>query len=337
MNDVAAIDRLHTPVLLSEVVQYLRCPLEGAEFPLVVDGTIGGGGHSEAILEMNSKVFLIGLDRDQEAVNRSARRLVRFKNRILLKEGNYADLPSILQSVWPEIISKRPGMSSEQIALDGILLDLGLSSFQLADPDRGFSFRHSASLDMRYSKKQSLTAEQVLNNYSEQELTMTLRQGGVRKGALNLSREIIRQRPLQTTADLTAICERVYRGQGAKMGAHPATVVYQAVRIVVNDELGSLKRFLDTATALLAPKGRLAIISFQSLEDEVVTRTMRFWAVGQALPPKLPVGEKQGKVGKLLTKHAIVPGAKEIADNPRARSARLRVFERTANSAEVIQ
>jgi len=294
----------HLPVLLSEVLQFLQCQ----PGRIYVDGTVGSGGHARAILERSwPSGKLIGLDWDEEAIGRAKESLADFGRRVELREENFKNLRSVLDSL-------------SITAVDGILLDLGVSTEQLEDQKRGFSFRLDGPLDMRMSRKTKTTAQELLQRLSVAKMREFLRQYGEERWAQRITKAIARRRqisPIRTSQDLVQVIERSvppYRGR-----IHPATRTFQALRIAVNDELHNLKIFLDQCSDLLVPGGRLCIISFHSLEDRIVKDHFSKWAKGQrGTPPSFGI----------LTPKPVVPSREEIFSNPRARSAKLRVAEK---------
>lgn len=296
-------ERGHLPVLVEEVLQYLDCRPER----IYVDGTVGSGGHSWKILERSSPTGkLIGLDWDEEAVERARKNLSLFEGRVVLRRGNFKDLKSVLKSL------SIPGV-------DGILLDLGVSTEQLESRERGFSFRWDGPLDMRMSQETEINAQDFVKNLPPSDLETLLREYGEERWARRIARNIVRRRqraPIRTTGELVeAIEESVPRSRGR---IHPATRTFQALRISVNEELNNLRAFLDVAPDLLRPKGRLCIISYHSLEDRIVKNLFRHWTRGEKREEK-PFG--------LLTPKPVVPAAEEVSRNPRARSAKLRAVE----------
>lgn len=250
-------------------------------------------------------------------------------------QGGYQQIREAISSMPGELTARlqQPGVSTFP-QFQGLLLDLGISSDQLDDPERGFSFRYSSPLDMRMSQSDGPTAADILNTASEHELRLIFLRGGVKRPLhAILSKEIVRRRPFSTTdqlADLCAELERRPRKREAGPARNPATLPFQALRIEVNQELAKLQSFLDLAPTYLAPGGRLAVISFHSSEDKVVTQTMRRWSRRELSP--FP-SDDRAPFGTLLTKQAVVPSEEEIQANPRARSARLRVFERSPNQS----
>jgi 16S rRNA (cytosine1402-N4)-methyltransferase len=302
----------HEPVLLEEVVGLLR-PLSGGRY---VDGTVGDGGHAEAILEHSSPAGrLLGMDRDPAAVERARRRLARFGSRAELRQGDYRELP-VLLGEWA------PG------GCDGTLLDLGLSSAQLQDPARGFSFQNDGPLDMRFDPSSGPTAAELLARWSEPELERILREYGEEPRARAIARAIVRERelrPIRTTAELASLVARASRYRHGR--THPATRTFQALRIAVNRELEGLGRALTELAQSLKPGGRLVVISFHSLEDRAIKHCFRALAAPCRCDPTQPC-RCGGPLGGILTKKPLVPSAAEQARNRRARSAKLRAFER---------
>jgi 16S rRNA (cytosine1402-N4)-methyltransferase len=304
----------HVPVLVQELIRSLR-PEPGKRY---LDGTLGGGGHSEAILiESSPDGLVLGFDRDDQAMAAAEERLGRFGPRFVARRGTFADAKPVLEEIgWGTV--------------DGVVLDLGISSHQLDSPARGFSFRTAARLDMRMDRRQSLDAQEIVNAFPAAELEGIFRNYGDEPAARRIAHAIVaerRQRSIQTTVELVKIIERV-KGGGRRQH-HPATQVFQALRIAVNQELQHLERFLESGFEILAPAGRMAIISFHSLEDRMVKNAFRKWSRACLCPPRVlrcRCGWSQ-KV-KLITKKPIVPSDDEIRANPRARSAKLRVVER---------
>jgi 16S rRNA (cytosine1402-N4)-methyltransferase len=334
----------HEPVLLAEVLGWLRAG-DGGVF---VDCTTGLGGHSEAILESSRQAEVIGLDRDQDSLELASERLKKFGKRFSAIHANFKELKPVLD-----------GMGINQVA--GILADLGISSYQLQAGDRGFSFQAEAPLDMRMDRTQEVTAADLVNTLPEAELADLVFKKGDERGARRIARAIVserRRQPVTTTTQLAQIVVRALNVPG-RWRIHPATRTFQALRIAVNGELEGLSEFVLVAAGYLRPSGRLAIISFHSLEDAVVKRAFRL-ASGQCqCEPRRPgrsgsllqsgmeeaaggsaqSGSKDGTVVcyrcrarnlvRVLTKKPIQPGDAEIRRNPRARSARLRVCERS--------
>lgn len=308
----------HYPVLLTEVIQ----AFEPVSLHIVVDGTLGAGGHAEALLKAHPEIqTYIGIDQDPQALALAAQRLKPWSSKTIFKHGNFAQFDDILR----EISLFKP---------NGILVDLGVSSMQLNQPLRGFSFMHEGPLDMRMNPTLSLTAAEIVNTWSEQELGRIFRDYGEEKQWRAAARAIIKARQLSafiTTSDLKAILTPVL-ARYAKKGINPLTLVFQALRICVNQELEVLETFLPKALDLLVPGGRLAVISFHSLEDRIVKTHMRLAAsdkwetsgIGGLFRDKEPTV-------KLITKKPIEASEEEIQQNPRSRSAKLRVVEKLEN------
>ena len=301
----------HTPVMVEEALDALAVQPGG----LYVDGTLGGGGHAEAVLEVASPGgLLLGIDADPSALAVARARLARFGDALLLMEGNFRDLASICRA---------HGFAP----VHGVLLDLGLSSLQLSDEARGFSFQTEAPLDMRFGPQQSLTAADIVNTYSEQELAALLWRFGQERHSRAIARRIVRERPLGTTLELARVVQKAVGG--GRLRIHPATRTFQALRIVVNAELENLTLALDQARDLLGHGGRLVVISYHSLEDTIVKDFLRREARDCVCPPDTPVcicGHKATL--RPVTRGALRPHPAEVAVNPRSRSARLRAAER---------
>jgi 16S rRNA (cytosine1402-N4)-methyltransferase len=303
----------HISVLLEEAVDGLA-PLAGRRF---VDGTAGGGGHAARVLSMNPQAEVLAIDRDPEAVARVTRRLAEFGSRAHVRLGRFAEWRDLAAELgWTEV--------------DGILLDLGFSSYQMDEAERGFSFSRSGPLDMRMDPGSGVSAAELLNTSAPQELVRIFREFGEEPEASRIVTEIVKARPLFTTGELGEVVSAAVSARRRRERIHPATLVFQALRIVVNDELGELDRFLEQLPEGLAPGGRVAIISFHSLEDQRVKRRFKELAVGCICPPKLPICSC-GHAAQMrpIKNKAIRPSEAETALNPRARSARLRVAART--------
>jgi 16S rRNA (cytosine1402-N4)-methyltransferase len=305
----------HTPVLLQEVVEQLQ-PRRGG---LYVDGTVGGGGHAAALLRASGPDGrLIGLDWDDEAISQARERLGEFEGRVQLVRANFAELERVL-------------MNLDVPAVDGVLFDLGVSARQFDEPMRGFSFVRPGPLDMRMDRQSPTTAREIILTASELELTRIFLEYGEERRARAIARAVIRERErggqFTTTTDLAQLVERVLGPKRGKI--HPATRVFQALRIAVNRELESLPAGLVAAVRALRSGGRLAVISFHSLEDRIVKMFFREQSTGCVCPAGLPVcGCGRREVLRVVTRRPIVPSAEEIAINPRARSAKLRVAEK---------
>lgn len=307
MNDVA---QTHIPVLLDSVLGGLNLR-PGAH---VIDGTLGLGGHAEAILTAAPDVHLLGFDRDPHALDLARARLARFGDRVIVHHGSYARMGEV---------ATRLGFES----VDAILLDLGLSSLQLDDPARGFAFRHEAPLDMRFDPTGGPTAADLLNTLDERALADLIFRYGEDRYARRIARAVVAARPILTTTALAEIVARAVPGGREKI--HPATRTFQALRIAVNDELAQLQETLPDAVNLLRSGGRLAVISFHSLEDRIVKQFMKRESTGCLCPPRQPVCTC-GHIATLkqVTRKPIEPDEAEIAANPRARSAKLRIAEK---------
>ena len=304
---------VHNPVLVSEVVAALR-PQSGNRY---ADGTLGGGGHAEALLRTSSPTgWLYGCDRDGAAVENCQRRLEPFAGRFEIRQGNYAEMDQWI-----------PRQSCQ-----GVLLDLGVSSPQLDRPERGFSFLQDGPLDMRMDQRQSLTAAQLVNEESEENLARMFFTLGEEPQARRIARAIVQERRharLETTGQLARLIERLQPRHGRKR--HPATRVFQAVRMAVNDELKSLQSGLAAAWTVLALGGRLAVITFHSMEDKMVKAFGRERARNYTYPGTVDVPELRVECAPTLRwvqRKAIHAGPAELAENPRARSAQLRVMEK---------
>ncbi len=306
-------DYVHKPVLLTEALEALH-PKPGGRF---VDGTIGGGGHAAAILARSSpNGWLFGCDRDGAAVEAARACLAPFAGRFELQRGNFAELAH-----WVPAAS-----------CDAVLLDLGVSSPQLDTPGRGFSFQQDGPLDMRMDQRQELTAAELVNTASQEELARMFWDFGDEPAARRLAGAIVRARataPLSTTRQLADLVEAVAPRRGRKI--HPATRIFQALRVAVNDELGSLTAGLDAALAVLRPGGRLVVITFQSLEDRIVktfgrARARDYTFTGGVDVPELR--EPRAPDLKSVTRKPVSPSPAEQAENPRSRSARMRVMEK---------
>jgi 16S rRNA (cytosine1402-N4)-methyltransferase len=319
---VSAAD-FHRPVLLAQCLELL----DAAPGRLLVDATLGDGGHAEAILERTAPDGrLIALDRDPDALAIAAARLGRFGARVQLEHASFRDLGRVLAKLAVG-------------SVDGVLFDLGVSSRQLDTPARGFRFADASAaetpLDMRMDPSAGETAAELLARASEAELEGWFREYGELPGARRLARTLVRcrkEKPLRTTADLLAALREARVGGGRRH--HPATLVFQALRIVVNDELGALAEGLEAAIRALAPGGRLCVIAYHSLEDRLVKRTLEQEERGCVCPPRQPVCScgRRPRVRR-LTRRAVRPTDDELRTNPRARSARLRAAARLAEAA----
>lgn len=311
------MDFVHVPVLLNECIENLALKAAGT----YVDGTLGGGGHSAEIAAgLGAEGLLIGIDRDADAIEAAAARLGSAECRLMLKQGNYADIREILSEAGIDRI-------------DGALLDLGVSSFQLDSPDRGFSYMREAPLDMRMDRSSELSAFDVVNGYPRERLAALIRGYGEERWASRIAAFIDEARqkaPLGTTTELVEVIKKAIPAGARREGPHPAKRTFQAIRIEVNDELTCLREALEDFIGVLAPGGRLCVISFHSLEDRIVKESFakhsRVPCGPRGLPP--PAGARDAVDVKRITVKPIAPTEAEKAVNPRARSARLRVIEK---------
>lgn len=306
----------HRPVLLDECIRALNLRPDG----LYLDGTLGRAGHSEEIVRQLTTGRLICVDRDQAALDAARERLAPWLDRVELVHSNFDRVDEILDKL------SLPGV-------DGMLFDLGVSSPQLDDGSRGFSYRTDAPLDMRMDRDESfLTAAEVVNGWSQEELRRIISQYGEERYAASVAGAIVRRRadrPIATTLELAEIIKSAMPAKALREKQHPAKRTFQAIRIAVNDELASVERMLRRAVPRLNRGGRLAIITFHSLEDRIVKTALAGYAKGCTCPPDFPVCVcgKTPEV-RLVNKKPIVPGEREIEENPRARSAKLRVAEK---------
>ena len=310
-----SMELTHNPVLLDECIEGLNIRPGG----IYLDGTLGRAGHSREIAARLDTGRLICVDRDQAALDAAGDRLSRWMDRVTLVHGNFADLDGILDKL---------GLK----AVDGMLFDLGVSSPQLDDASRGFSYMADAPLDMRMDKRDTLTARTVVNGWPQEELRRIFYQYGEERYAPAIAAAIVRvrdQRPIETTLELVEVIKSAMPGQALREKQHPAKRTFQAIRIAVNDELSAVDRMVNAAVPRLNPGGRLCVISFHSLEDRIVKNALAAFAKGCTCPPDFPVCVcgKRPQV-KLVTRKPIVSGPGELAENPRARSAKLRVAEK---------
>ena len=306
----------HKSVLLKETIESLMIRPDG----IYVDGTLGGGGHAfEVCRRLGEGGRLVGIDQDADAVYAASERLAGFGERVTIVRNNYENIAEVLASLGIE-------------KADGIYLDLGVSSYQLDTAERGFTYREDAPLDMRMDQRGSLTAADIVNTYSESELYRIIRDYGEEKFARNIARHIVKNRqekPYETTGELTGTILAAIPAKARATGGHPAKRTFQAIRIELNHEPDVLNRSIDTMIGLLKPGGRLCIITFHSLEDRIVKNRFRENENPCICPPEFPVcvcGRKSR--GTVVTKKPIVPTDKEIEENKRAKSSKLRVFER---------
>ncbi len=301
----------HVPVLVQEVIRYLAPPRDG----LVVDCTLGAGGHAAALLEAVPGLRLVGIDRDPQALGIAAERLRDYGDRVRILAGEFSEIGSLLRAA-------RVGK------VDGILADLGVSSMQLDNAERGFSFRREGPLDMRMGPGQ-LTARDIVNRYSEAELQRIFREHGEERRARRIARAVVESRqakPIETTGELRRLIHRT-TAASRRQRIDPATRVFQALRIEVNQELEGLSRLLDQVVELLASDGRLVVISYHSLEDRMVKHRLRDLARGE-IDEATGRRRSESRLIELLTRKPVRPAPAEIAANPRARSARLRAARR---------
>ena len=304
----------HTSVLLHETIENLDIKPEG----IYLDGTLGGGGHaSEVAASLTGEGRLIGIDQDEDAIAAAGKRLLLYQDRVTLIRDNYVHAVEALSQI---------GVSQ----VDGIVLDLGVSSYQLDNAERGFSYKYDAPLDMRMDQRQSLSAREILNEYSESALYRVIRDYGEEQFAKNIAKHIVaarKDKPLETTGELNEIIKAAIPAKMRAGGGHPSKRTFQAIRIECNQELEVLKSSLDALIGLLAPGGRLCVITFHSLEDRIVKSAFRQNENPCTCPPDFPVCVcGQVSRGKVVTRKPILPSEQEMAENKRAKSAKLRVF-----------
>jgi len=306
----------HTSVLFHECMEGLDIKEDG----IYVDGTLGGGGHSSGICErLGSEGLLIGIDRDDDALNAAKERLKDYPCKKIFVQSNYSDIKDVLEELGIDEI-------------DGALLDLGVSSFQLDNPERGFSYMNDAPLDMRMSQKDSFTAYDVVNTYDAKELKEIISKYGEERWAARIAEFIVKgrkEKPIETTFELVDLIKAAIPAAARRDGPHPAKRTFQSIRIEVNDELGQLEKAVDAFCDVLAPGGRLCIITFHSLEDRIVKDIIQKRVNPCTCPKEFPVCVC-GKVAdmKKISKKPIDPSKEEVESNPRARSAKLRVAEK---------
>ena len=308
------MSKQHESVLEREVIQSLNLGKEG----LVVDGTLGDGGHAELILKNTIGVRELGVDRDIKAIERAEKRLASFRDRITLVHGNFSDIKAILKE-------------ANEVNVDGLFLDLGVSSPQLDSPERGFSFMRNGPLDMRMDSSQKITAADLLIELSDEKLVSVIKEYGEERFSKRIVRAIRkeqRQGAIKTTLQLSNIILKVVHAS-KKTKIHPATRTFQALRIAVNDELEHIKKTLKNSVDILQESARIIVISFHSLEDRIVKNFFKSEEKGCICPPKIPIcscGHKQRL--KIVTRKPITPSVEEMQNNSRASSAKLRVAER---------
>ncbi|GFI01839.1 MAG: 16S rRNA (cytosine(1402)-N(4))-methyltransferase RsmH [Lachnospiraceae bacterium] len=308
----------HTSVLLEETIEGLNIKPEG----IYVDGTLGGGGHAwEIARRLEKGGRLIGIDQDEAAILAADERLSEFGDIVSIVRSNYRNTKEVLFSM---------GITE----IDGMMLDLGVSSYQLDTQERGFSYRFDTPLDMRMDMRQSLTAREIVNHYEEMELFRVIRDYGEEKFAKNIAKHIVMERqkkPIETTGELNEIIKASIPAKMRAEGGHPSKRTFQAIRIECNQELEVLKESLDELIDLLSPRGRLCIITFHSLEDRIVKSAFRQAANPCICPPSFPVCVcgKESR-GKVITGKPILPGKEEQEENSRSKSAKLRIFEKAS-------
>ena len=308
---------VHKSVLLKETIGGLKIEPDG----IYVDGTLGGGGHaSEVARRLSDKGSIIGIDQDAAAIEAAGIRLKNFGEKVTIVRSNYCDMKSQLGKLGIDKV-------------DGIVLDLGVSSYQLDTAERGFSYREDAPLDMRMDRRQKMTARDIVNDYEERELYRVIRDYGEDKFAKNIAKHIVAARqkaPIETTGQLTEIIRASIPMKFQKKSGHPAKRTFQAIRIELNQELEVLKNSLDAMIDLLNPGGRLCIITFHSLEDRIVKSAFRKNENPCTCPSDFPVCVC-GKIskGSIITRKPILPSKEEMEENSRAKSAKLRIFERS--------
>ena len=307
----------HIPIMLNQVLDGLQIKPEG----VYVDGTLGGAGHSyEIVKKLSGGGRLVGIDQDGDAIYSAGARLQKYKDRVDIVKSNYVNMPAVLDNLGIEKV-------------DGILLDLGVSSYQFDNAERGFSYRYDAPLDMRMDRDSDYTAEDIVNDYSEEDLRRIIKEYGEEKFAGRIAAEIVRSRGnkrIKTTFDLNDIITEAIPAAARRHGGHPAKKTYQAIRIELNRELTVLSDSIENMIDRLKPEGRLCIITFHSLEDRIVKNAFKTAENPCICPPEFPVcvcGRKSK--GRVITKKPIEADENEREENPRSTSAKLRIFERT--------
>ena len=307
------MDFHHIPVLFNETIEMLDCK----PGDIIVDGTLGGGGHAQAILErILPGGTLIGIDRDPDALEAASRRLDKYQDSLITVHDNFANLESILDKLGIEVI-------------DGMIMDLGVSSYQLDKGSRGFSYQSDAPLDMRMDPTQELSAHDVVNKYDERRLARIISQYGEEKWAARIAKFIVNNRPINTTEELAQVIKAAIPAKARRRRPHPAKRTFQAIRIEVNKELEILEGAIESAVSKLRPGARLCIITFHSLEDRIVKNTFRKLQNPCSCPPNAPIcicGNQP--LVKVITRKPIIPSEQEISQNPRSRSAKLRACQK---------
>ena len=310
----------HEPVLAGTVVDFLLPALECGG--VVVDATFGRGGHARALLQAAPEAELVGIDRDPQALDEGLANVAAYEDRVRLVRDGFENIASVLE---------RLGIA----AIRGVLFDLGVSSPQLDEAPRGFSFRNDGPLDMRMDPSQELSAATVVNDYPERELARVIRTFGEERFAARVARAIVHNRPVERTGELAELVKQAIPAATRRTGGHPARRTFQAIRIEVNRELEALERALPDALDALETGGRVAIISYHSLEDRIVKRTFTEAANGCTCPPDFPVCVCGAEAAiRILTRRPVRPPAEEAESNPRAGSARLRVAERLSTATQ---
>ena len=306
----------HVSVLKNECIEGLQIKSSGT----YVDGTFGGGGHAmEIISRLNGNGRFVGIDQDQDAVENGRAKLEPYKEKAQLVRDNFSNIISIMKDL-------------HIVAVDGILLDIGVSSYQLDTGERGFSYMHDAELDMRMDQRNPMTAKRMIAEYSEKELADIIKDYGEERWAARIAQFIVAERkikPIETTGELVEVIKKAVPKGARKDGPHPAKRTFQALRIAVNNELGILEQAIEDMAGLLAPGGRLCIITFHSLEDRIVKQTFHRLEHPCTCPPEFPVcvcGKKP--TIRVITRKPILPSEEELEFNPRARSAKLRILEK---------
>ena len=306
----------HVSVLKNECIEGLQIKSSGT----YVDGTFGGGGHAmEVISRLNGNGRFIGIDQDQDAVENGRAKLEPYKEKAQLVRDNFSNIISIMKDL-------------HIVAVDGILLDIGVSSYQLDTGERGFSYMHDAELDMRMDQRNPMTAKRMIAEYSEKELANIIKDYGEERWATRIAQFIVAERkikPIETTGELVEVIKKAVPKGARKDGPHPAKRTFQALRIAVNNELGILEQAIEDMAGLLAPGGRLCIITFHSLEDRIVKQTFHRLEHPCTCPPEFPVCVcgKEPTI-RVITRIPILPSEEELEFNPRARSAKLRILEK---------
>jgi len=310
------MDFKHYSVLLNETIDNLNIKPDG----IYVDGTLGGAGHSSHIAaKLSDGGRLFGIDQDEDAIKAASERLKPYEDKVTIIRDNYENAVSRIKEL---------GVNE----VDGILLDLGVSSFQLDNEERGFSYRYDTPLDMRMDRRQELTAREIVNEFSEMELFHIIKNYGEDKFAKNIAKHIVanrKQKPIETTFELNEIIKAAIPARMREKGGHPSKRTFQALRIACNRELEVLENSLDGMIDFLAPGGRICVITFHSLEDRIVKNNFRKNENPCTCPPEIPIcvcGKKSK--GKVITRKPILPSEKELEENSRSKSAKLRVFEK---------